>query len=199
MICSDKIGDTLVSKLAERMKKLTAGAEAEGHKLPCLFRESAATGVTKLLEDAVKAGGELVLGDLKRHGAIIQPHLIDRCPTDCDLFIHESFGPVLTVSRVNDGIQAMIDLVNSSEYTLTNSVYGTNIEDCMTVAKSLRSGSAHINGPSVSVETNRPAGGLGGPSGYGRFGGQEGINGFTDLRIITINKQKGFVPLVHSH
>ena len=51
----------------------------------------------------------------------------------------------------------------------------------------------------VKVETNRPAGGLGGPSGYGRFGGSEGVNGFTDLRIITINRQKGFVPLVHSH
>ena len=151
VICSDKIGDQLVSKLADRMKALSAGDESEGHKLPCLFRESSAKGVVEMLEDAVHAGGKLVVGDLKRHGAIIQPHLIDHCPTSCKLFIEESFGPVLTVSRVNDGIQGMIDLVNSSEYTLTNSVYGTNIEDCMTVAKALRSGSAHINGPSVSV------------------------------------------------
>jgi Aldehyde dehydrogenase family len=104
-----------------------------------------------MLQGAVDAGGELVLGDLKRENAILQPHLIDKCPLDCDLFIHESFGPVITVSRVNEGIQAMIDLVNSSEYTLTNSVYGSNIEDCMMVAKGMRSGSAHINGPTVSV------------------------------------------------
>jgi len=104
-----------------------------------------------MLKSAVDAGGKLVLGDLKRDNAITQPHLIDKCPLDCDLFIHESFGPVITVSRINDGIQAMIDLVNSSEYTLTNSVYGSNIEDCMTVAKGMRSGSAHINGPTVSV------------------------------------------------
>lgn len=136
---------------ADRMNKLSAGDESAGHKLPCLFRESAAEGVVKLLQSAVDAGGKLVLGDLKRKNAIIQPHLIDKCPLDCDLFIHESFGPVITVSRVNDGIQAMIDLVNSSEYTLTNSVFGSNIEDCMTVAKGMRSGSAHINGPIVSV------------------------------------------------
>ena len=152
VICSDKIGDQLVSKLADRMKALSAGDESEGHKLPCLFRKSSAKGVLEMLEDAVTSGGKLVVGDLKRQGAIIQPHLIDYCPISCKLFIEESFGPVLSVSRVNDGIQAMIDLVNSSEYTLTNSVYGANIEDCMTVAKALRSGSAHINGPSVSVD-----------------------------------------------
>ena len=144
MICSDKIADTLGEKLVARMKSLTAGAEHEGHKLPCLFRESAAQGVIEMLEDAVQKGGKLLLGD-------IQPHLIDRCPQNCRLYVEESFGPVITISRVNEGIQAMIDLVNSSEYTLTNSVYGTNIEDCMNVAKGMRSGSAHINGPSLSV------------------------------------------------
>jgi vanillin dehydrogenase len=136
------------------MNKLSAGDESEGHKLPCLFRESSAKNVLEMLESSVKAGGKPVVGDLKRNGAIIQPHLIDHCPTDCKLFIEESFGPVITVTRVNEGIQAMIDLVNSSEYSLTNSVYGTDIEDCMTVAKALRSGSAHINGPTVSVSTH---------------------------------------------
>jgi acyl-CoA reductase-like NAD-dependent aldehyde dehydrogenase len=151
VICSDKIGDELVAKLAERIKKLSSGDEKDGHQLPCLFRESSAAGVLEMLEDAVKAGGKLVVGDLKRQGTVIQPHLIDRLPTTCKLWEEESFGPVITVTRVNEGVQAMIDLVNSSEYTLTNSVYGTNIEDCMNVAKGMRGGSAHINGPTVSV------------------------------------------------
>jgi acyl-CoA reductase-like NAD-dependent aldehyde dehydrogenase len=151
VICSDKIGDELVAKLAERIKKLSAGDEKDGHQLPCLFRESSAAGVLDMLENAVKAGGKLVVGDLKRQGAVIQPHLIDKLPTTCKLWEEESFGPVITVMRVNEGVQAMIDLVNSSEYTLTNSVYGTNIEDCMNVAKGMRGGSAHINGPTLSV------------------------------------------------
>jgi acyl-CoA reductase-like NAD-dependent aldehyde dehydrogenase len=133
------------------MRKLSSGDEMEGHRLPCLFREGSAKNVVSMLQDAVDAGGKLVVGDLKRSGAIVQPHLIDHCPSTCRLFVEESFGPVLTVTRENNGIQAMIDLVNSSEYSLTNAVYGTNIEDCMTVAKGMRSGSAHINGPTVSV------------------------------------------------
>jgi hypothetical protein len=32
-----------------------------------------------MLEDAVQADGKLILGDLKRNGAILQPHLIDYC------------------------------------------------------------------------------------------------------------------------
>jgi acyl-CoA reductase-like NAD-dependent aldehyde dehydrogenase len=133
------------------MKKLSAGPESEGHQLPCLFRESSAKRVLEILEAAVKDGGKLVVRDLKRSGPIIQPHLIDRYPTSNEAFIDQSFGAIITVSRVDDGIQAMIDLVNSSEYTLTNSVFGMNIEDCMTVARALRSGSAHINGPTISV------------------------------------------------
>lgn len=141
----------MVEKIAERMRKLTAGDESDGHQLPCLFRESSAKAVLELFEEAVKDGGKLVVGDLKRNGTIIQPHLIDRVKATSKAFIEESFGPLLTVSRVNDGVQAMIDLVNSSDYTLTNAVFGTNIEDCMTVARGLRSGSAHINGPTISV------------------------------------------------
>ena len=148
MLCSDRIGDKLVEKLAERMKKLSAGDEKDGHKLPCLFRQSSAQGVIELLEDAVKNGGKLVVGDLKRKGAIVQPHLIDHCPTTTKLFVHKSFGPVLTVTRVNGGNQELIDVVNSS---LTNSVYGKDVEDYMQIAKALRTGSAHINGPSLSV------------------------------------------------
>lgn len=57
---------------------------------------------------------------------------MSRILESCKLFVEESFGPVIAVTPANDGIQAMIDLVNLSEYTLTNSVYGTNVEDFMT-------------------------------------------------------------------
>jgi hypothetical protein len=58
VICSDKIGDQLVSKLADRMTALSAGDESEGHKLPCLFRESSA----KVLRGDLRWSGGAELG-----------------------------------------------------------------------------------------------------------------------------------------
>jgi hypothetical protein len=104
----------------------------------------------------------------------------------------------------------MIDLVNSSGFTLTNSVYGANIEDCMTVAMSLRSGSAHINGLSVSVLSNSCIFILGRDISSGRgtwrtrrlrkiWKAVKVSMGLPIGVLSQINRQKGFVPLVHLH
>jgi acyl-CoA reductase-like NAD-dependent aldehyde dehydrogenase len=54
-----------------------------------------------LLEEAVNDSVKLMVGDLKRNGIIIQPHLIDRVKPTNKAYIEESFGPLFTVSRVN--------------------------------------------------------------------------------------------------
>jgi acyl-CoA reductase-like NAD-dependent aldehyde dehydrogenase len=52
----------------------------------------------------------------------------------------------------------------------------------------------HINGPTVHDEAQMPFGGVKG-SGYGRFGGQAGIEAFTELRCIMIETQPGHFPI----
>ena len=62
------------------------------------------------------------------------------------------------------------------------------------VAKQIRSGMCHINGPTVHDEAQMPFGGVKG-SGYGRFGGKAGIDAFTELRWITIETRPGPFPI----
>jgi benzaldehyde dehydrogenase (NAD) len=62
------------------------------------------------------------------------------------------------------------------------------------VARQIRSGICHINGPTVHDEPQMPFGGVG-ASGYGRFGGKAGIEQFTELRWITIETQAGHFPI----
>ena len=197
VVAHTKIADALSEKIATRMRKLRAGDQAnDGAQLSCLFTEQSATRVVDMISRAVQEGGKAIVGDLKANKAIVQPHLIDFCPTTSDLYIQESFGPVIAMVRGGSN-KELVDLVNSSEYTLSNAVYGTSIEGLMQVARQIKSGSVHLNGPTVSVETNRPAGGFGGPSGYGRFGGLSGVDEYTDKKIITINPIKAAkLPLV---
>jgi len=62
------------------------------------------------------------------------------------------------------------------------------------VARQIKSGICHVNGPMVHDEPQMPFGGVNG-SGYGRFGGKAGIDAFTELRWITIETQPGHYPI----
>ena len=54
----------------------------------------------------------------------------------------------------------------------------------LAVARRIKSGICHVNGPTVQDEAQMPFGGVK-ASGYGRFGGKAGIEAFTELRWIT--------------
>ena len=62
------------------------------------------------------------------------------------------------------------------------------------VARAIKSGICHVNGPTVHDEAQMPFGGTK-ASGYGRFGGKAGIDSFTELRWITIETQPGHFPI----
>ena len=64
-----------------------------GAKLSPLINENAADGVLAMLREAQEQGAELVVGDLTRMGAIVQPHVILGVKPGMRAFDRESFGP----------------------------------------------------------------------------------------------------------
>ena len=62
------------------------------------------------------------------------------------------------------------------------------------VAKQIKSGICHINGPTVHHEGQMPFGGVK-ASGYSRFGGRARIDAFTELRWIAIEAEPGQYPI----
>ena len=63
----------------------------------------------------------------------------------------------------------------------------------MAVARRIKSGICHVNGPALGDEAQMPFGGVG-ASGYGRFGSKPAIEAFTDLRWITIEDPNQHYP-----
>ena len=119
--------------------------------------------------------------------------VVDRVTPSMKLFREESFGPVVAVVRAQDEADA-IRLANDTEYGLSAAVFTKDIARGLRVARQIKSGMCHINGPTVHDEAQMPFGGLK-ASGYGRFGGQAGIDAFTELRWITIETQPGHFPI----
>ena len=110
--------------------------------------------------------------------------VVDRVTNEMALYAEESFGPVVTVVRVN-GVDEAVRVANDTEYGLSAAVFSRDIARALDVAKRIESGICHINGPTVHDEAQMPFGGVK-ASGYGRFGGKAAIDEFTDLRWITI-------------
>ncbi|MCO5400490.1 aldehyde dehydrogenase [Ralstonia soli] len=193
VIVDRKIADALVDRLAAKARTLRAGDPADATAvLGAMVSADAARRVQALVEDARAQGAALPVG-LHMDGAIVQPCIVDGVTTAMRLYREESFGPVVTVARV-DGDDEAVRLANDSEYGLSAAVFSRDVSRAMRVAQRIESGICHINGPTVHDEAQMPFGGVK-SSGYGRFGGKASIAEFTELRWITLQNTPRHYPI----
>jgi acyl-CoA reductase-like NAD-dependent aldehyde dehydrogenase len=147
--------------------------------------EEARASVRALIDDALTKGAR----DVAPGAAVV----LDGITSAMRLYSDESFGPVVGIIRVA-GEEEAIRVANDSEYGLSAAVFTRDTARGLRVARRIRSGICHINGPTVHDEPQMPFGGVG-ASGYGRFGGKAGIEAFTELRWITIAGEPGHYPI----
>jgi len=119
--------------------------------------------------------------------------VVDGVTSRMNIYHDESFGPVVGIIHAKDEADA-IRLANDSAYGLSAAVFTRDTARGLRVARQIRSGICHVNGPTVHDEPQMPFGGVG-ASGYGRFGGKAGIDQFTELRWITVETQPGHFPI----
>ncbi|MEO6361459.1 MAG: aldehyde dehydrogenase [Sphingomicrobium sp.] len=193
IIVVDAVADVFVEKFAEKARSMAVGDPREGKTpLGAVVDQSTVECVKSLIEDALGHGArKLVGGD--SNGVLMPAHVIDGVTPDMRLFRDESFGPVVGITRARNEAHA-IELANDTEYGLSAAVFTRDTARGLRVAKQIKSGICHVNGPTVHDEAQMPFGGVK-ASGYGRFGGKAGIDAFTELRWITIETQPGHYPI----
>jgi acyl-CoA reductase-like NAD-dependent aldehyde dehydrogenase len=179
IIVVDGVADEFVDRFT--VKAGSMPGPAVGNQVDDQARAS----VAALVEDALGKGARR-LGE----GAAI---VVDGVTPSMRLYRDESFGPVVGIIRVKDQEEA-VRVANDSEYGLSASIFTKDTARGLRVARQIRSGICHINGPTVQDEAQMPFGGVG-ASGYGRFGGKAGIEAFTELRWITIAGEPGHYPI----
>jgi benzaldehyde dehydrogenase (NAD) len=193
IIVVDAIADAFAEKFAAKVATMPVGDPREGKTpLGAVVDRKTVDHVRALVDDALAKGAELLCGG-EAQGVLMPAHVVDRVTPDMMLFRDESFGPVVGIIRARDEAHA-IALANDTEYGLSAAVFTRDTARGLRVARHIRSGICHVNGPTVHDEAQMPFGGVK-ASGYGRFGGKAGIDAFTELRWITIETQPGHFPI----
>lgn len=193
IIVVDPVADAFVAKFQAKVATMAVGDPREGKTpLGAVVDIKTVHHVQALIDDALAAGAVLANGG-DADGVLMPAHVVDKVTPEMKLFREESFGPVVAVIRARDEAHA-IDLANDTEYGLSASVFTRDTARGLRVARRIKSGICHINGPTVHDEAQMPFGGTK-ASGYGRFGGKAGIDAFTELRWITMETQPGHYPI----
>ena len=193
IIVVDSVADAFVEKFAAKVGTMPVGDPREGKTpLGAVVDRKTVDHVKGLIADAVGAGATQVNGG-DAIGVLMPAHVVDKVTPAMKLFREESFGPVVAVIRAKDEAEA-IALANDTDYGLTAAVFTRDTARGLRVARQIKSGICHVNGPTVHDEAQMPFGGTK-ASGYGRFGGKAGIDSFTELRWVTIETEPGHYPI----
>jgi acyl-CoA reductase-like NAD-dependent aldehyde dehydrogenase len=193
IIVVDAVADEFAAKFKAKVGTMPVGDPRQGNTpLGAVVDQKTVDCVQGLIEDALAQGAEKLVGG-DANGVLMPAHVIDKVTPAMRLFRDESFGPVVGIIRAKDEADA-IALANDTEYGLSAAVFTRDTARGLRVARQIKSGICHVNGPTVHDEAQMPFGGTK-ASGYGRFGGKAGIDSFTELRWITIETQPGHFPI----
>ncbi|QRM34061.1 aldehyde dehydrogenase [Microvirga sp. VF16] len=193
IVVDNAVADEFIAKFSAKGTVLVAGDPREGKTpLGSIVDPGAASCIQALVDDAVDQGATLHQAG-QRVGTLMPAAILDHVIPKMRIYGEESFGPVVTVVRVN-GEEEAIRVANDTEYGLSAAVFTKDITRGLRVAKRIKSGICHINGATVHDEAQMPFGGVK-ASGYGRFGGKAGIDAFTELRWITVETLPGQFPI----
>jgi len=92
----------------------------------------------------------------------------------------EIFGPVLAVITYEDEDEA-IAVANNSSYGLNGSIFTSDLERGLELARRIRTGTVELNGSPAGYHA--PMGGFK-SSGIGRESGPEGLDPYVELKAI---------------
>src|SRR5713226_6968248 len=145
-IVSQKIYDTFLAKLTERVRKIHVGpAEDPANYMGPVINKSSMKSILDYIEVGKKegrlvAGGGPAGGD----GYFIQPTVIADVSPKARISQEEIFGPVLAVIPAKDFDDAL-EIANNTEFGLTGAVYSRNPKKLEKAADSFHVGNLYFN------------------------------------------------------
>ena len=181
----EKVADHFMQMLINELNSWKLGdPRDEKCNMGPLINPTAAERVQSLVDDAVAKGASLIKGG-KHNRSYFEPTILDFVPRDATIASEETFGPVVTIMRVNS-VEEAIERTNESRYGLDSCVFTNNLYTAWKVAKALEEGTVSINDAPAHGVGYFPFGGNK-DSGLGREGVGYSIDEMTRIKTIQFN------------
>lgn len=186
IIVEEGIADAFLEKVKERFAALKVGDPLdEQTDLAPLSSEKAVEDVIKQVEKAVAEGASLLTGGhrIDRPGAFMEPTILTDISPDNSAYQEEIFGPVFMFYKVKNEQEA-ISLANATTFGLGGSVFSSNPDRAVNVARQMDTGMVYINHV-TGIAAELPFGGTK-HSGYGREQSPAAIYEFVNQKLIRV-------------
>ena len=180
------IFDGFVEAFVAAVKKLKVGDPAKAEtQLGPMASAAQRDAVERFLENARQTGAKFACGGarLHRRGYYLEPTVLLNVGKEDLCWREEIFGPAVCIVPFDDE-ETMIRDVNASPYGLSGSLWTTNLNRALRVARRVESGVLSINSHS-SVHVEAPFGGFK-RSGIGRDLGMAAMEGYTEVKNVYI-------------
>jgi succinate-semialdehyde dehydrogenase/glutarate-semialdehyde dehydrogenase len=139
--------------------------------------------VHELVEDAVGRGAKVLTGGgpLDGPGYFYRPTVLADVPDGSRLLAEEIFGPVAPIVTFSTDDEALAK-ANDTEFGLVAYVFTRDVSRAIRIAEGLETGMVGLNQGIVS-NAAAPFGGIK-QSGFGREGGNEGIDEYLSVKYV---------------
>jgi len=164
VVAVEPVADELIAKIKSRMAGLTVGDGTRGCDMGPLITKEHRDKVAGYIDVAIADGADVVVDGrgIEVNGAAdgfwLGPTLIDKVATTSDVYLHEIFGPVLSVVRVATYDEGLA-LINASQYGNGTAIFTNDGGAARRFQREVTVGMVGINVP-IPV-----------PVGYYSFGG----------------------------
>jgi aldehyde dehydrogenase (NAD+) len=180
--------DEVVDALADAVKGTSVGDPADPSVIVGpLVAERQRDRVLGYIDKGTAEGAKLAVGggrpkDLDK-GWFVEPTLFVDVDNSMTIAQEEIFGPVLAVIPYGDETEA-VAIANDSDFGLSGSVWTTDVERGIGVARQVRTGTYGVNSM-ATIDIHQPFGGFK-ASGVGREFGPEGLSAFLETKTIIL-------------
>jgi len=161
----------------------------EGVDLGPLIFEAAVTKAQAIVDDAIKKGARLLVGDQTQAPGpnFFMPTLLGDVTPDMQVYREENFCPVAGVLPYDD-LDELIAMANDTQYGLAAYVYGNDIRSIYKLIDALEFGMVSVNSVKMTGHPI-PFGGVK-QSGLGREGSVHGFDEYSEIKYYCLGSLK---------
>ncbi len=185
-----EIYDAFVDKVVERTRALRQSDTGETD-VGAVFWDRQLEIIESHVNDAKAKGATIHLGgqrNPKLKGLYFEPTVVTGLTHDMDLMTKETFGPIVSIMRVQDEAEA-IRLANDSEYGLNGNVWTGDSEKAQRIAEKIETGGVCINDMAITYGIHEaPFGGVK-ASGVGKVNSATGLKGYCHEKPIASDRR----------